>query len=269
MLKDFYSHFDRFLSETQQGQISQSFISTETTPDPSATCPAFGKIVSSRTLTFVNDLSDMTMKLDAIRDGRAVTDASSFNNFPFIETDTSKVSDAAAVFPFDFGIHALTEQYLGVEGALLRALAIATFGVFIVMLPLIVHPLMSLIATIVIVLIELEVIGLVHYAGMKLNSVTMINCVMAMGIGVEFVAHIGRAAMLDSAEGGLSRPDRASKALEEMAPPVINGAFTTFLRYTHSVSPTSTPAHSNPLSLLSPLHSAVCSASPPPTTSTS
>jgi hypothetical protein len=228
MLKDFYSHFDRFLSETQQGQISQTFITTEKQPVPDE-CPTFGKLASSRTLVFVNDLDDITKTLDAIRDGRAVTDASPLNQLPHSTAGQDGVSEARAVFPFDFGVHALTEQYLTVEDALLRALAIATAGVFVVMLPLIVHPLMSLLATLVIVLIEVEVIGLVHFAGMKLNSVTMINCVMAMGIGVEFVAHIGRAAMIDSSEQGLTRSERALQALQEMGPPVVNGAFTTFL----------------------------------------
>ena len=58
------------------------------------------------------------------------------------------------------------------------------------------HPGTCLIVTVLIAMVEVELYGLVHWTGLKLNAVVMVNLIMSMGIAVEFLAHISRAFML-------------------------------------------------------------------------
>merc|ERR1712046_208588 len=103
------------------------------------------------------------------------------------------------------------------------------------MLVLIAHPAGALVATVCIIIIEVQVIGIIGWAGLKLNAITLINLIMIIGVAVEFVAHITRAAMLPppdmtaAAAAAMSRSERAIYASEEMGPPVLNGALSTFL----------------------------------------
>merc|ERR1711988_920071 len=82
-----------------------------------------------------------------------------------------------------------------------------------------------------IVIVEVEVIGLLGLAGLKLNAITLINLIMIIGIAVEFVAHITRAAVLPppGEKGRKTSAERAVYALYEMGPPVLNGAMSTLL----------------------------------------
>merc|ERR1711988_2075013 len=82
-----------------------------------------------------------------------------------------------------------------------------------------------------IVIVEVEVIGLLGLAGLKLNAITLINLIMIIGIAVEFVAHITRAAVLPAPgdKSAKTSAERAVYALYEMGPPVLNGAMSTLL----------------------------------------
>ena len=63
------------------------------------------------------------------------------------------------------------------------------------------------------------------FAGMRLNAVTLMNLMMAVGFGVEFCAHYARSFMLAPGD----RVGRTLAALREIGPPIVNGGITTFL----------------------------------------
>merc|ERR1711871_113729 len=61
--------------------------------------------------------------------------------------------------------------------------------------------------------------------GLVIDSVSVINLVLAVGLSVDYSAHIGHCFMLKAG----TRNARAKAALADIGAPVINGAFSTFL----------------------------------------
>merc|ERR1712226_232830 len=75
-------------------------------------------------------------------------------------------------------------------------------------------------------LIIFELYGFMVWFGVKSNGVSVVNLVMAVGVSVEFTAHIVRLFVIT---GGTSKVVRARLALAHMISPICNGAFSTFL----------------------------------------
>ena len=77
------------------------------------------------------------------------------------------------------------------------ALGMSLVAVFVISLVFISHPGTCVIVTVLIGLVEVELYGLLAWAGLKLNAVVMVNLIMSMGIAVEFLSHIARAFMME------------------------------------------------------------------------
>jgi len=209
---------DKFLMTTLNGAISKWMSKFEV--DSKDKAQSHGKVTSSLTLTFVEDVCDLKPGLDHVNGGRKIVDNSYFNT----EDLPPGKTDPKNVYPFDWVVYALNEQYLNIEDNITMALVIAFCVMFVVMLPLIVHPLASLIVTLVLVCIEVELYGLLHALNLKLNAITMVNLLVAIGMSVEFTAHVGRAFMTHQG----TRTERAVAAVREMGEPLCNGGMSTF-----------------------------------------
>lgn len=83
--------------------------------------------------------------------------------------------------------------------------------------------------------------------GLTFNSVTCIVLLLAVGISVDYSAHIMRAFL--TAVG--TRQQRAHKALAEIGGAVWNGAFTTFLAILPMVSRGPPPPHARSIAVYS------------------
>jgi len=116
----------------------------------------------------------------------------------------------------------------------LLCLAACTFVCFFVL----VHPLLCALVVLNVLLIDVNLLGLVYMSGLTIDSITVINLVMAVGLVVDYSAHMGHAFMSQSAQGG-SRIDRMHRALVEMGPSVSLGGFTSFLGVMPTVFSTS------------------------------
>ena len=64
-----------------------------------------------------------------------------------------------------------------------------------------------------------------HFWDINLNSISAINLALAVGLTVDFSAHIGLAFM----ESVGTRQERAINALGNLGPPLVHGGFSTFL----------------------------------------
>ena len=64
-----------------------------------------------------------------------------------------------------------------------------------------------------------------YYWGVAIDNVTVININLAVGLSVDYSAHIGHHFMVSSG----TRAQRVKKSLSEMGAPVFNGATSTFL----------------------------------------
>lgn len=135
--------------------------------------------------------------------------------------DSSSLEDAFAyAFAFTF-----VEQ----QAVLLREAAL-TVGlslvfVFFVTLILIGHPLASVITLVSVGGAVTCVLGIVSFADIHINSVSVISLALAVGLSVDYSAHIVRSAM----ESVGTRRERAAAALGALGPPVFHASTSTFL----------------------------------------
>jgi len=75
-----------------------------------------------------------------------------------------------------------------------------------------------------VVLVDIDILGLMHMWGLTIDSVTIINLVLAVGLAVDYSAHVAHAFVV--AKG--TRQERADTALAEMGTAVVHGALSTF-----------------------------------------
>ena len=64
------------------------------------------------------------------------------------------------------------------------------------------------------------------YLGIAIDSVSTINIVLAVGLSIDYSAHVGHCFMH---KGGTDKNARATEALADIGAAVLNGAATTFL----------------------------------------
>merc|ERR1719266_2870153 len=103
----------------------------------------------------------------------------------------------------------------------LRSLGISLLAIFIVTFILMGFDLVSsVINLLIIVLIIVNLCGLMYWWHITLNAVSLVNLVMAVGISVEFCAHITRAFSVNVGE---SRISRARDTLINMGSSVLSG----------------------------------------------
>ena len=199
-----------FLDGGERGQISQTLMVTNSTP----TDVGYTTISNVRAIFYVEDVFTLEDKLNHIRNARKI-----------VENSKLVTEDGATVYPFDYSLYALNEQYLNIEKNTIRGLGISVAISFVVMYPFVTSLWLDVILTFVIAVIQIELYGLIHWIELKLNAVTMVNLIMTVGISIEFVIHEARA----FAEAKGTRPQRAAQALSEMGPAIFASAFTTFL----------------------------------------
>ena len=94
-----------------------------------------------------------------------------------------------------------------------------TAAVFVVTLVLMGNVFMSLLIVAVVLLVELDLVGVMYLWGVNLNAVSAVNLVMAIGISVEFCVHLCHTFM--NTPG--TRQQRARVALVEMGSSVLKG----------------------------------------------
>lgn len=125
----------------------------------------------------------------------------------------------ATIFPYCiFFIY--YEQYLTIWQDALFSLAMSLFAIFVVTLFITAFDLISaLLVTGMVLLILINMCGMMWIWNIALNAISLVNLVVCMGIGVEFVSHIIRA--YKNAEG--SNQERAQHSLASMGSSVFSG----------------------------------------------
>lgn len=117
------------------------------------------------------------------------------------------------------------EQYKAIETEAIRNIS-STMAVMVVIIAfLLVNPKAVLVVCFCLCLIIINIIGYMHFWDLTLDSVTIIMLVIALGLSVDYAAHIGRAFM----EVHGTPNDRLKLCLENMGVAVLNGAISTFL----------------------------------------
>merc|ERR1712232_1107558 len=68
--------------------------------------------------------------------------------------------------------------------------------------------------------------GFMYMLGVSIDNVSVINIVLAIGLSVDYSAHVGHCFMT---KGGTDRNNRALESLADIGAAVLNGATSTFL----------------------------------------
>jgi len=129
-----------------------------------------------------------------------------------------------ATFPFarPFTFFA---QFAVLKKELFQSLGGSLAVVFLVTLIMIGNPLVCLIVFSGVAMTVVDILGLMHYWDVNLNSVAMITLSVSVGLSVDFSAHIG----LEFMEGLGERKERVREALENLGPSLVHGGISTFL----------------------------------------
>jgi len=117
------------------------------------------------------------------------------------------------------------EQYVNLRSNFWKAIGIALAAVFAVMLIFMADVLGALYAVLTIAMIVLEIFGMMGMMGIKFSAIPAVTLIMAIGMAVQFVAHLVLGFIVEP-EG--DRNDRAIMALQRLLLPILQGGLSTF-----------------------------------------
>ncbi|KAL5022693.1 hypothetical protein ScPMuIL_001848 [Solemya velum] len=118
-----------------------------------------------------------------------------------------------------------TNKIIQIE--LYRNLGLAAAAVFIVTLILIAHLWTSVLVFTCVILTLVDVMGCMYFWGLTIDTVSSVILILAIGLAVDYSAHIGHTFMTITGK----RQERTISTLTDIAPPVFNGGFSTFLAF--------------------------------------
>merc|ERR1711871_1023286 len=116
------------------------------------------------------------------------------------------------------------EQYAIIVREALTNLGLALVAVFFIVMLVLANLHVTLLVMLCVILVDCDILGLMQMWGLTIDSVAIINLVLAIGLAVDYSAHVAHAFLQTPG----TRQERVDKALEEMGTPVIHGAFSTF-----------------------------------------
>ena len=167
------------------------------------------KIVASRTIVFYKDSKNSEFQKDAMIKLR--------------EDLKSKLSIDVTVSS-NFFIY--FEQFAVVVSEVTWNLVTVSIVIMFIMLPFCIHPFIVLILLMCFASLIIELFGLMYLWNVQLNSISMINLVMAIGFTVDYSSHVAHAFVI-------SREDTADKritnALRSVGASVLLGGSSTFI----------------------------------------
>jgi len=117
------------------------------------------------------------------------------------------------------------EQYKTIDKEAVRNVVTTLAACFVIIAILIIEPKTVLSVSLALVMIFTNIVGYMHFWGLTIDSVTVIMLVIALGLSVDYSAHIGRAYL----EKRGSPNQRIVRTLEDMGVAVWNGAISTFV----------------------------------------
>jgi len=133
-------------------------------------------------------------------------------------------ADVGSSFPYMF-MYLYYEQYAIIVQEALLNLGLALAAVFVITMLILANFGASVLVMLCVVLVDVDILGLMYLWGLSIDSVAIINLVLAIGLAVDYSVHVAHAFVQTPG----TKQERVDKALEEMGTAVIHGAFSTFL----------------------------------------
>ena len=142
-----------------------------------------------------------------------------------IRDDMEDVTDSEDIFGFTFPM-VFWEQYAVIAVEFYRNLVLAVVVVFSITLLLIPKVSAALLVLSTVVATIVDVLGFMWLWGLTIDGVTVCYTVIAIGLAVDYSAHVGEAFVLSTAG---TKAQRVTDSLYRVGSSVFNGAFSTFL----------------------------------------
>lgn len=127
--------------------------------------------------------------------------------------------------------YAFSFNYPGWEGLhvirreLIQNVLLAVASVFVVVFVLIANLGAAVLVCLCVGMTVVELLGTMYLWGLAIDTVSVINLVLAVGLAVDYAAHIAHCFMLKQG----TREERVAAAMRDIGAPVINGAISTSL----------------------------------------
>ena len=139
-----------------------------------------------------------------------------------IRAEVAKLDVDAYAYTFEF----LTwETFIIIRKEMISNVALCMFAVFVITLILIAHPVTALLVFVAVLFSIIEILGAMYFWGLVIDNVSVINLTLAVGLAVDYSAHVAHCFMLKPGEN----KQRVIESLSDIGSPVLNGAFSTFL----------------------------------------
>ncbi|CAI5442807.1 unnamed protein product [Caenorhabditis angaria] len=172
--------------------------------------PASSKLLYSQMPFYQNDLVDTPAIVKMIEEIRATCEEYTDRGLPNYPNGIA----------FTFW-----EQYLSLRLNLFMAIVIIAAAVFTVISILMFNPWAASLIMCIVIITTIELGGFMGLMGIKMNPISAVTLICAVGIGVEFTAHVELAFL--TALGTVN--ERLESCLQHMFVPVYHGAISTFL----------------------------------------
>jgi len=133
--------------------------------------------------------------------------------------------DVPTAFPY-------SQNFISIEGfkiikqELFTNVGLALAAVAVIVFITVASPVTSLLITVNVTFCIIEILGFMYAIGIAIDSVSVINIVLAVGLSIDYSAHVGHCFML---KGGDSKDRRVLESLADIGAAVLSGATTTFL----------------------------------------
>merc|ERR1712154_458606 len=161
-------------------------------------------------------------KDSAVIDAAAQVDAMNIVREDMVDIVGEEEDD---IFAFTFSM-LFWEQYAVIAEEFYRNLLAAVCVVFVITLLLIPKISAALLVIVSVVCTIVDVLGFMWLWGLTIDGVTVVYTVIAIGLAVDYSAHIGEAYVLSRKT---TRNEKVVDALNRVGASVFNGAFSTFL----------------------------------------
>jgi len=132
--------------------------------------------------------------------------------------------DMPGSYPYMFQ-YIFYEQFAVIRVEAYLNLGLALVAVFIIVTLLVASVHASLMVLLCVVMVDINILGLMQMWGLTIDSVTIINLVLAIGLSVDYSAHVAHAFIVATG----TRQERADHAIGEIGTAVIHGAMSTFV----------------------------------------
>lgn len=165
---------------------------------------------------------------DAIRSIRDTADSSGGNFDGCCSAQTNGTEfDVPQIF-YGGSLFKFWEQYVNIEKTFYKTIGFCLLGVFVATLLFQFSPFSSILVGLMLLCTVLQLYGFMSMIGVKLNGFSVTNLAIAVGMSVEFTAHMSYA-FLRANKFYQSRDDRMVQAMKETLQPMLAGAISSLI----------------------------------------